>query len=182
MSRDRSDDGARESETADGTDDDIGPSIPKVQTEDAGSGLFADLKSDNELDTLDIPGVIEGESTEPETDVTTKFEDVDFSEVSDDLLETFVALVLIINAAVLAVSLGALFLIFEGATDYGVPLLLIGVVLFGFGFRRYRNYKHSHEQADDEVDAATTATPDDTGEKPSSEVPEQGVPDEPDSP
>ncbi|OVE86049.1 DUF7322 domain-containing protein [Natronolimnobius baerhuensis] len=185
MGTDRSDHDADESGPADGSDGERdGLSIPKVETEDAGSGFVSDLKSDTELEAASIPDITDPDSLEPESDVATEFEDVDFSEIPDDLLETFVALVLVINGAVLAVSLGALFLIFDGSTDRGIPLLVIGVVLFGFAFRRYRQYQRSREADDDETNEDTDEREDDTGdsgERPSSEVAEQRVPDDPDS-
>lgn len=106
--------------------------IPKVSTEDAGSDLGSDLRSEF------------GSSTEPEIE----------TDVPSDLLQTFWSLVLVINAAVLALSLGVLFLVFEGPSTNGIVLFLGGIVLSGFAVRRYRTSRPS--------DGADPSTPDET--------------------
>lgn len=123
--------------------------IPKVSTEDAGSDLGSDLRSEF------------GSSTEPEIE----------TDVPSDLLQTFWSLVLVINAAVLALSLGVLFLVFEGPSTNGVVLLLGGIVLSGFAVRRYRTSQPSDgddlsaPDADSDRDADPSA-PDETPAEP----------------
>lgn len=139
----------------------------------------------------------------PEVSVNT-----DTSDVPADLQQLFWALVLILNAAVLAVSLGLLFLIFEGDVRRSAFLLAGGLVLFGFAVRRYRNYQRSDDDSDDDngngdgddgsassADSDTTTTDADTdgdsesepeqstsGETTSGTVPEQRAPDDTDRP
>ncbi|WP_440765428.1 DUF7322 domain-containing protein [Natronorubrum sp. DTA7] len=128
--------------------------IPQVSTENAGSSLRSDLKSELEEDAIPEP-----EFSATETDV------------DGETLKSFWALVLVINAAVLAYALGALFLIFEGATTYASYLFAAGLVLTGFGIRRYRafqreggtdssNSSNSSNSSDDDRDRdSTSASP-----------------------
>ncbi|WP_246999480.1 DUF7322 domain-containing protein [Halosolutus gelatinilyticus] len=104
--------------------------IPRVSTEDAGSTLRADLRSER-TDSED--GLSAGET-----------------DVPPELLKTFWAIVVVLNAAILAFSIGALLAFFEGADTRSLGLLVGGVVLFGFAVKRYRDYM---ERRDDEDDA-----------------------------
>ncbi|MDG5759323.1 hypothetical protein QA600_08210 [Natronococcus sp. A-GB1] len=126
--------------------------IPRVSTEDAGSNLRSDLRSEF------------GASADAETTVET--------DVSSDLLQAFWSIVLVVNAAVLAFSVGVLFLLFDGPSTNGFALVAGGVVLSGFAVRRYRNYRAtSHEDpptTDDDTDTdANTDTGADTDTEPS---------------
>lgn len=132
------------SESTDPDDDSL--TIPRVSTEDAGSGLWSDLKTDLRDEGIDPPGNSSDVSDplEPSSDGT----DVDLSTVPNDLLETFIAVVVAVNGAVLAVSLGILFLVFDGATTRGVALLVGGLALAGFAVRRYRAYQDSSDASE----------------------------------
>ncbi|AGB36683.1 DUF7322 domain-containing protein [Natronococcus occultus] len=140
--------------------------IPKVSTEDAGSGLGSDLRSEfgSEIET-DADGV------PAETDVPS------------ELLQTFWAVVLVVNAAVLALSLGILFLLFEGPSTNSVGLIVGGIILFGFAGYRYRSYRAS--ESDDGASTGAEANDDDTvqsspGETPSEPASEHRSSDDPD--
>ncbi|MFP8953566.1 hypothetical protein ACLI4Z_11410 [Natrialbaceae archaeon A-arb3/5] len=111
--------------------------IPRVQTEDAGSGLKEDLKSDLEHESVDVPTV----STDP-------------SDVPKELRRTFWAIVLVVNGAVLSFSLGVIFIVFQGVSTHSLALLAGGIVLFGSAVRRYRAYERDHvsEEAEPETD------------------------------
>lgn len=102
--------------------------IPRIDTEDAGSTLGADLRDDLEVDGVEVPEV--------ETPVGS-------GDVPPELIKAFWAIVLVANAALLAVSVGGLLVLFEGDTDRGLPLLAGGVLLFGFAVHRYRSYRDS---------------------------------------
>ncbi|MCW8172721.1 DUF7322 domain-containing protein [Natrialba swarupiae] len=104
--------------------------IPRVETEDAGSTLTEDLKSDF--------GIGSGNPHEPS---------IDTSDVPAELKRTFWAIVLVVNAAVFAVSLGVIFLIFHGISNHAIALLVGGVLLFGMAHRRYRNYRASQDDS-----------------------------------
>jgi hypothetical protein len=63
------------------------------------------------------------------------------NDVDPELSRRFWALVLVFNVALLALSLGAMFVVFEGNYELGGQLLLGGLAAFGFGLYRYRNTK-----------------------------------------
>ncbi len=67
----------------------------------------------------------------------------DPSESSADpgLARRFWALVAVFNVALLALSLGAMFVVFEGNYSLGGQLLLAGAAALGFGLHRYRTAK-----------------------------------------
>ncbi|ADB60383.1 hypothetical protein Htur_1497 [Haloterrigena turkmenica DSM 5511] len=128
--------------------------IPRVSTEDAGGGIWSDIREDFE-------------SEEPaEPDIST-----DETDVPTELRETFWAMVLFVNGAVLTYALAALFLVFEGATRTAGMLFAIGLACTVFTARRYRHYQRYVDANDDESesdassdagDAAAPETNDDT--------------------
>ena len=120
--------------------------IPRVDTEDAGSGLTSDLRSD----------FVDEDVKVPEVDAPTGTE----ADVPPDLQKTFWALVIVVNGAVLGIALGAMLLVFEGDTDRGVPLLAGGFLLFGFAYRRYRQFRISEDE-DRNGDDSGSGTDDD---------------------
>ncbi|AEH37493.1 DUF7322 domain-containing protein [Halopiger xanaduensis] len=134
-------------------------SIPSVGTETADSGLWSDLKADLEIDSIDVPEVsndVADADVDAGADASTEMTP-DPSDAPPELVKTFWALVLVINAALLAVSLGLLLLVFEGATRRGGALLAGGLILFGFAVRRYRAYRRSDERADADAEAKADA-------------------------
>ena len=144
-----SDDDAEPSASADDESDSV--TVPSVATEDAGSGLWSDLKADSTDESIDMPGVSSdvnsgGEANEP---------DIDLSEVPNDLIETFVAVVVALNGAILGLSLGVLFFVFDGATTRSAALLAGGVLLFAFAVRRYRQYRDSSDASSENDDGDT---------------------------
>ncbi|TMT85960.1 hypothetical protein E2L06_04875 [Haloterrigena sp. H1] len=97
---------------------------------------------DPDSDGLTIPQV----TTEDDPDEATSGIDVpsvstDETDVPSDVLQAFWALVLVINAALFVVSLGALLLVFEGDVTRGGTLVGSGIVLFGLAGRRYRTFR-----------------------------------------
>lgn len=129
--------------------DDDSLTIPSVETDD----LAAEADEEPYTNSVDVPTVTTDETDAP-----------------NDLLEAFWVLVIVINGALLALSLGALFLLFEGDTTTGGWLLVIGLVLSGFAARRYWRYQHTAFETDppngseptDDSNAATE--PDSTDE------------------
>lgn len=141
--------------------------IPRVSTEDAGSDLGSDLRSEFESPTDSEEAV--------ETDV------------SSDLLQAFWSIVLVVNAAVLAFSLGVLFLLFDGPSTNGFALVAGGLVLSGFAVYRYRSYRATNREdpptADNGAsgsDADTDTAPSAPGETASEPESEHRSPDDPD--
>ncbi|WP_117364820.1 DUF7322 domain-containing protein [Natrarchaeobaculum sulfurireducens] len=109
--------------------------IPRVDTEDAGSGLKSDIEADQKIETIDPPEV-------PTTE----------TEVPSELAKAFWALVIVVNGAVLGISLGAMFLVFEGDTQRGGALFAGGVLLLGFAIRRYSAFRTSASASADGMD------------------------------
>lgn len=62
----------------------------------------------------------------------------DPDEIPPGLRASFWWLVLVFNAALLALWLGLLFVVFEADYDFGGRLLFAGVVLFAYGYYKYR--------------------------------------------
>lgn len=110
---------------------------------------------DPDSDGLTIPQVstgddeADGTAAEPDAEADDLGQSLAEGDVPADLLQTFWALVLVVNAAVLAVSLGLLVLFFEGTMGRGGLLLAAGLVLFGFAGRRYRRFRDADTEADD---------------------------------
>lgn len=63
------------------------------------------------------------------------------NDVDPGLARRFWALVLVFNAALIALSLGAMFVLFEKNYSLGGQLLLAGAIAFAFGLYRYRTAK-----------------------------------------
>jgi hypothetical protein len=140
--------------------------IPKVSTEDAGSDLESDLRSEFES-TADSEAAVE-------------------TDVSSDLLQAFWSIVLVVNAAVLAFSLGVLFLLFDGPSTNAFVLVAGGLVLSGFAVYRYRGYQATNREnpptaddgADDDDDVDTDTAPSTPGETTSEPESEHRSPDD----
>ncbi|RQG99709.1 DUF7322 domain-containing protein [Natrarchaeobius oligotrophus] len=114
--------------------------IPRVPTEDAGSGLRTELNEDLAADATE-PAVVS-------------------NDVSPELLKAFWSIVLIVNGAVLATSIGILFVLFDGVSTHSIALLAGGIVLFGSATRRYRTYRSriDSESSDDPDNPETSST------------------------
>lgn len=85
---------------------------------------------------------------EPDEDATTA-ESVGSSSASSELRRTFWVLVIVVDVAVLAVAVGVMFVGFEGRWTLGGQLVLLGLVLGGFGWYRYRRYRRSMADSSD---------------------------------
>lgn len=118
--------------------DSDGLTIPQVSTGDDGPDDLDDLSS-----AIEPPAVSTAET-----------------DVPSDVLQTFWALVLALNAAVLAVSLGLLLAVFEGSLMRGGVLVAAGVVLFGLSGRRYRRFRDDRNSSGADTD--NTSSTDDT--------------------
>lgn len=84
----------------------------------------------------------------------------DYSEVEVEgaLQVRFWSLVGVFNVALLAVSLGLMFLVFEGALELGGQLVVAGLVLSGYGYYRYRRTKRQLAADDSELTGGTDRT------------------------
>ncbi|MCU4750593.1 hypothetical protein OB919_01125 [Halobacteria archaeon AArc-curdl1] len=77
------------------------------------------------------------------------------------LTTQFWVLVMVIKAALIALSLGALFLIFQTNQRFGWLLLGGGLLLTMFALRRYRDVSATLEAAEDEETTTTDEMPED---------------------
>ncbi|SEQ52921.1 DUF7322 domain-containing protein [Natrinema salaciae] len=125
---------------------------------------------DPESDGLTIPQVSPGDDG-PDDDLGDLSNAIEPStaetDVPADVLQTFWVTVLVLNAAVLFVSLGLLLLIFEGRLTHSAILVAAGVALFGLAGRRYREFRRDEdtepehdidEQDDTDFDANDAAS------------------------
>lgn len=69
----------------------------------------------------------------------------------------FWALVVVFNAALLALSLGVMFAAFEGNYELGAQLSLAGIVLFVYGYVRYRRFESDDAETGPDEGAAADA-------------------------
>ncbi|WP_415382517.1 hypothetical protein [Halosimplex sp. TS25] len=103
----------------------LGPDVPEVEVP--------------EVEIPSVPGAGDaGETDEADADAL----DVD---VDPEVSRTFWRLVLVFDVALLAMSLGPMFVFFRGDWDTGGPLFVLGAVAFAYGVREYRQYRYGDE-------------------------------------
>ena len=73
-------------------------------------------------------------------------------EASPELLRAFWAAVVFANIGLFCVSLGPMLVYFEGRTDLGLGVFLVGVLSFVFTYRHYHGYVHGDEEDDPDGD------------------------------
>ena len=66
--------------------------------------------------------------------------DTDESDAPKTVVRTFWAVVIVVNVAVFFVALGPMLIFFLGEYRYGLVLIALGLVLFGFAYLRYRRF------------------------------------------
>jgi len=73
---------------------------------------------------------------------------------NSDVTALFWKLVLVFNAALLALSVGPMLAYFEGRVDLGLRIFAVGAVLFGYGTVRYLQFvrERDSDDADDSAD------------------------------
>lgn len=102
---------------------------------------------DSESDSMTIPQVEIPEVSTSETDAP------------PELVRQFWVLVLVLNAALFAVSLGAMLLYFRSDVFRGGGLLVGAVVLLGFAAVRYRSARDLAGETDPADSAERTSSP-----------------------
>ncbi|MDH5020683.1 DUF7322 domain-containing protein [Halobacterium rubrum] len=80
------------------------------------------------------------EESETEQELAPSVDIPDASAASTELQRKFWTLVLVFNAAILSLSIGAMLVGFQGDWDAGGSLLAAGIVLSVYGGFRYRTY------------------------------------------
>ncbi|GAA0273114.1 DUF7322 domain-containing protein [Halobacterium noricense] len=104
--------------------------------------MFDEEDADGDHDFLDDEPSDAEQELAPEVDVPS----VDAPEIPDGsdapagLRRRFWTLVATFNVALLAVSLGLMFVAFRGRWQYGGLAVVLGLVLFAFGYWRYQRY------------------------------------------
>jgi hypothetical protein len=104
--------------------------------------VFDESEADGDHDFLDDEPSDAEQELAPEVDVPS----VDAPEIPDGsdapagLRRKFWTLVATFNVALLAVSLGLMFVAFRGRWQYGGLAVVLGLVLFAFGYWRYQRY------------------------------------------
>lgn len=104
--------------------------------------MFDESEADGDHDFLDDEPSEAEQELAPEVDVPAvdSVTVPDGSDAPAPLRRKFWTLVATFNVALLAVSLGLMFAAFRGRWQYGGAAVLLGLVLFAFGYRRYRRY------------------------------------------
>ncbi|WP_122090683.1 DUF7322 domain-containing protein [Halalkalicoccus subterraneus] len=97
---------------------DLGPEIPAIEPEESEPTLGPETPEAPDV-APEIDGMLGPEGT------------------STDLLSAFWTLVVLFNVGVLAASVGALFLVFEGRTYLGGGMLAVGLLALGRGIYKY---------------------------------------------
>ena len=83
-------------------------------------------------------------------------------EASSEVQYRFWTLVMVFNIALLVTSLGVMFVAFQGALELGGQLTLAGLLLFAFGYYRYRQTRAALAERDE--DDTSSASEDEDGE------------------
>lgn len=114
--------------------------------------MFDEEDADGDHDFLDEEPSDAEQELAPQVDVPS----VDAPDIPDGadapapLRRKFWTLVATFNVALLAVSLGLMFVAFRGRWQYGGGAVVLGLVLFAFGYRRYQRY--TGDEADEDSD------------------------------
>lgn len=80
------------------------------------------------------------------------------ADVSSDLLVTFWGLVVTLNLALFATSLGAMLAYFRGQLRLGGGLFVLGVVAFAYAYYKYRRYLDRSDTDDPDSTDRTEGT------------------------
>jgi hypothetical protein len=93
----------------------------------------------------DEPEEFDPDSLAPSVDVP-EAPDVSETEVDDELFRAFWGSVVMLNVALMGVSLGAMFLYFRGNLRLGGGAMVVGVVAAVFTYRYYAGYRRDREE------------------------------------
>jgi hypothetical protein len=86
-------------------------------------------------------------------------------DVDPEIRRTFWQLVVVVDVALLALSLGPMFIYFEGDVRRGLLLIAFGVAVSAYGVRKYRNYRAGRDDADEASDSDSATPASDGGDR-----------------
>ncbi|MFC6836203.1 DUF7322 domain-containing protein [Halomarina ordinaria] len=88
----------------------------------------------------DEPDEFDPDSLGPRVEYTTP-DDLSDIDLDRETFNAFWAVVALAKVGLYAGAVGAMLLAFDGDVDLGAPLLLVGLLALGFGYRRYRRHR-----------------------------------------
>jgi len=111
--------------------------------EDEDGGLLGDEEYESSLGP-DVPAVDIPEVDVPSAPNTGSVEDAEVvdADVDPEVSRFFWRLVVVFDAALLALALGPMFIYFRGDWGTGGPMFALGAVAFIYGVREYRSYRY----------------------------------------
>ena len=63
-----------------------------------------------------------------------------------EAVELFARLVIVFNAAVLALAVGPMFIFLQGRVELGLQIFLLGVLIFAYGTYRYYQFRANKDE------------------------------------
>lgn len=87
------------------------------------------------------PDVFDPDSAESQIDIP-EAPDPSDNDVPPELRRTFWLIVLMVNVGLLALSVGAMFVVFRGQLRFGGSLVVLGVFALLVAYIRYRNHRN----------------------------------------
>lgn len=63
-----------------------------------------------------------------------------------EAVELFAKLVVVFNAAVLALAVGPMFIVFQGRWELGLQIFFVGVLIFAYGTYRYYQFRANKDE------------------------------------
>ena len=114
--------------------------------EDGDGGLLGDEEYESSLGP-DVPAVDFPEVDVPSVPNTGSAEGAEVvdADVDPEVSRFFWRLVVVFDAALLALALGLMFIYFRGDWETGGPMLALGAIAFVYGVREYREYRYGEE-------------------------------------
>jgi hypothetical protein len=140
----------------DGAAPDASPAPGARGTDASSAAGNGEAAGDREEGDVPEPSTPDPEVPEPETPdvaVPEAPEPPDPEEADPTLRRQFWRLVAVFNVALLALAVGAMVVVFRGRWTPGVQLVAAGLVVFVYGYYRYRQAKASLADDGDAADA-----------------------------
>ncbi|PSP83724.1 hypothetical protein BRC96_07865 [Halobacteriales archaeon QS_6_64_34] len=75
---------------------------------------------------------------------------------NSEVTSLFWKLVVVFNVALLALSVGPMLAYFEGRVELGLRVTAVGIIVFGYGYLRYRQFVEGRDSDDETEDGPDT--------------------------